>query len=96
MAPALLAILALILGGYGIREMLREGSRDDGESGLLVPEGDDAALAAAMKRLAEDATLYRQLAERAAERVRERFDLTAQTEVLEKLYDEARERHAKA
>jgi tight adherence protein C len=34
LAPALLAILALILGGYGIREMLREGSRDDGESGL--------------------------------------------------------------
>ncbi|MGV3533909.1 MAG: glycosyltransferase [Chthoniobacteraceae bacterium] len=69
---------------------------EHGESGLLVAERDHGALAAAMKRLAEDAGLYRSIARCAAERVRERFDLAAQTEVLEGLYDEARERHSKA
>lgn len=67
---------------------------EHGESGLLVPERDDAALAGEMLRLAKDPALYRALGARGAERVRECFDLSAQTRVLEGLYDEARALHA--
>jgi glycosyltransferase involved in cell wall biosynthesis len=53
----------------GIPELVR-----DGESGLLVPERDAAALALAMERLAADPRLAGRLAEGARRTVRERFD----------------------
>jgi glycosyltransferase involved in cell wall biosynthesis len=49
----------------------------DGETGLLVPPGDPASLAAAIERLLEDASLRRSLGQAGHARVRERFDLAS-------------------
>ena len=54
----------------GIPELVQ-----DGVSGLLVPPRDAQALAAALRRLHEDAALRRRLGAAARERVREEFDL---------------------
>jgi glycosyltransferase involved in cell wall biosynthesis len=48
---------------------------EDGVTGLLVPPEDAAALAAALRRLAEDPALGRRLAEAGHARVREQHDL---------------------
>ena len=48
---------------------------DDGVSGVLVPPGDAAALAAAIARLAGDASLREELGKNARRRVEERFDI---------------------
>ena len=53
----------------GIPELVR-----DGETGLLVPERDPAALAEAMERLAMDPALGARLADEARREVRARFD----------------------
>ncbi len=45
----------------------------DGETGLLVPPGDSAALGAAVERLLDDVPLARRLGEAGRERVLERF-----------------------
>jgi glycosyltransferase involved in cell wall biosynthesis len=52
----------------GIRETVV-----DGETGLLVPPRDPAALAAAIRRLLDDRDLARRLADEARRRVRERY-----------------------
>jgi glycosyltransferase involved in cell wall biosynthesis len=52
----------------GVREVV-----DHGRTGLLVPPGDPAALAAAVARLAGDAGLRRAMGEAAAREVRARF-----------------------
>lgn len=59
-------------------------------SGLLVAERNAQGLAEAMTRLARDPAMYEEFAARAAERVRQHFDLATQTRLLERLYDEAR------
>lgn len=51
------------------RELLR-----DGEAGLLTPPGDALALAAALRRLADDAHLREQLAQAGLREARERHD----------------------
>jgi len=58
---------------------------EDGETGLLVPERDAPALAAAMERLASEPGLGRRLAEAARRTVRERFDRSRNVAVLESL-----------
>ena len=67
------------------------GHRDmivDGESGLLVPSGDVAALVVAMSRLIADADLRERLGA-AAERRAERFKADRWVPALERLYDAA-------
>lgn len=61
----------------------------DGESGLLVPEADAEALAAAMSRALDDKPLYNRLASAASARAKGLFDLEANTRLLEGWYAEA-------
>lgn len=58
----------------------------DGETGLLVPERDPAALAAALRRLLEDAPLRARLAGAARARVESAFDIRANVGVLHALF----------
>ncbi len=60
----------------------------DGETGLLVPPGDAAALAAAITRVLDDRALARRLAERAAASAAA-YDWTAMVERTEAAYREA-------
>ncbi len=60
----------------------------DGETGFLVPEQAVEALAARMALLMEDAALRRRMGTAARAMVERKFDLVAQTNALEVLYDE--------
>ncbi|MEX0762471.1 MAG: glycosyltransferase [Dehalococcoidia bacterium] len=60
----------------------------DGETGLLAPSGDPAALAERVIALASDEALRERLGEAARERVRERFLIDRSIEQLEDLYDD--------
>ena len=60
----------------------------DGETGLLAPSGDDAALAEAVLRLASDAALSRRLGGAGAERARELFSEQKNHEAYVRLYDQ--------
>ena len=61
---------------------------DDGETGLLVPPGDPAALATAIRRLLSDTTLRTSLARRARERVERDFTRDAMARRVEHIYEE--------
>jgi glycosyltransferase involved in cell wall biosynthesis len=61
---------------------------EDGDSGLLVPPGDDRALAAAVVRLLDEAPLARRVAAAGRDRVRARFDPVAAAAAVRSLYDE--------
>ncbi|GLW27399.1 glycosyltransferase [Actinoplanes regularis] len=61
----------------------------DGETGLLSPEADPAALAVSIERLLGDEDLQRRLGAQARKHVMANFDLVEQTRRLELLYDEA-------
>jgi glycosyltransferase involved in cell wall biosynthesis len=58
----------------------------NGQSALLVTPGDDCALAAALRRLIEDAALRKRLAFDGHRIYRERFSAEAMTSALEDLY----------
>lgn len=60
-----------------------------GETGLLSPENDVAALAEHLHTLLSDRSLALRLGQRGREYVREEFDIVRQTAKLESLYDEA-------
>jgi glycosyltransferase involved in cell wall biosynthesis len=66
----------------GIRETVV-----DGETGLLVPPRDPAALAAAIRRLLDDPDLARRLADEARRRVRERYSERRMVELTLGLYE---------
>jgi colanic acid/amylovoran biosynthesis glycosyltransferase len=56
------------------------------ESGILVPESDLAGLEHWLERLATDDPLRDSLGKRAAQTIKERFDLTIQIQKLEEIY----------
>jgi colanic acid/amylovoran biosynthesis glycosyltransferase len=60
----------------------------DGVTGLLAPEGDVAALSAHLLTLLDDPELAARLGAAGADRVRQHFDLTQQSAILESLYDQ--------
>lgn len=57
-----------------------------GETGILVPLNDDAAFAAALRRLMEDGPFYRRCSEASMERARRDFDEDAVIGRLKELY----------
>ncbi|MGQ9663087.1 MAG: glycosyltransferase, partial [Kiritimatiellia bacterium] len=65
---------------------------EDGRNGLLIPPEDDAALAAALIRLANDAQLRAALATAAQNTVRSAFRLKKMVERTEQIYRETLER----
>ena len=72
-------VVATAVGG--IRETVV-----DGETGLLVPTGDPAALAVAIRRLLEDRASAQAMAAEARRRVRERFSVDRMVEETLRLY----------
>jgi len=78
-------IVATAVGG--VPELI-----EDGVHGLLVPQHDPDALAAAIRRLLVDRTLARRLGEAARERQRSNYDLDMVVRRLESLYVELYER----
>lgn len=68
----------------GIPELI-----EDGISGVLVPEKDEAALADALQRLLADAPLRAALGRRARQRIEERFDIRANTRQLAQWFQSA-------
>jgi glycosyltransferase involved in cell wall biosynthesis len=63
---------------------------DDGRHGLLVPAGDAASLAGAIKRLRDDPGLRRQLGEAARHRASTDFSMSEMKRKYDLLYDEFR------
>jgi len=61
----------------------------DGETGLLVPPEDPAAIAAAIERIAKDSVLTERLALAGSRRVRERFGWDAITAAWQECYNAA-------
>ncbi len=59
----------------------------DGRSGLLAPEGDVAALSAALRRVLDDEGLRARLGAFGRERVERSFDVVRQSAELETVYD---------
>jgi colanic acid/amylovoran biosynthesis glycosyltransferase len=60
----------------------------DGETGLLAPERDAAALANGLSRLLADDDLWQQYSDRGVDWIARRFDLETQTRELEQIYSE--------
>lgn len=77
-----LAIVASDVGG--IPEIIQQGI-----NGLLVPPGDDAALAAAIRRVTIDPALRRRLGDAARERASTTFSLSAMVDKYDQVYDDA-------
>jgi glycosyltransferase involved in cell wall biosynthesis len=61
----------------------------DGETGLLVPPRDVAALRAALERLLGDVDLRRRMGEAGRARIRERFTWPAVTDRTIQAYEDA-------
>jgi colanic acid/amylovoran biosynthesis glycosyltransferase len=68
----------------GIPEIVK-----DGVTGLLAPERDHTALAAALLKLLSEEGLWRRFRSAALSNIEQHFDLKLQTALLETLYDQA-------
>jgi len=68
----------------GIPELVK-----DGTTGLLAPEGDPAALAAALERMIRDKSLRRSMGAAGAERVAAEFSLEAEVDSYMRVYAKA-------
>jgi glycosyltransferase involved in cell wall biosynthesis len=92
--PEPAGLTALEAGAYG-RAVIASASGGfldsvvDGETGLLVPPGDEAALAAALDRLASNADLAAQLGAAGRERVTTHFRWADHYAAIESLYEDA-------
>lgn len=83
---AMLARTALVAtDASGIPEAV-----ESGVEGLLVPPGDEEALAAALRRLLEDDGLRQRIADAAFVRARANFTIERMTDDYEQVYSEAR------
>jgi len=58
----------------------------DGETGLLVPQKDPAALAEALLNLIEDPEKLQEMGQKGRKRVEEKFSLVKQVQRFEQLY----------
>jgi glycogen(starch) synthase len=76
--------LVLTTGCEGSREIMR-----DGETGFVVPVASPHTVAASVKRLVEDQSLYRSIVERARHEVEERFNLERVVDQIEEVLFEA-------
>jgi colanic acid/amylovoran biosynthesis glycosyltransferase len=61
----------------------------DGETGLLAPERDRAALGECLSNLLADDVMWERMSKRAREWVHDAFDLKTQTAMLENIYEDA-------
>jgi glycosyltransferase involved in cell wall biosynthesis len=75
------AVVASAISGSGVGYVVR-----DGETGLLVPPGDAAALAGALRRLGDDAALRARLATAGRRRWQAEFTLERSAEQVLQLY----------
>jgi glycosyltransferase involved in cell wall biosynthesis len=75
------AIVASAIPGSGVGHVVR-----DGETGLLVPPGDAAALAAALRRLGDDVALRERLAAAGRRRWQAEFTLERSAQQVLQLY----------
>jgi len=67
----------------------------DGNTGHLVPPGDDGAMAGALERLLGDPAEWRRLGDAAAERARSLYHVGAVMTSLETLYENLATRYAR-
>jgi glycosyltransferase involved in cell wall biosynthesis len=67
---------------------------ENGRNGLLCTEKDAEGVAAALLRLANDAVLYRRLAQQASASVREQFSKERQVAAIEEIYGDAIHAHS--
>ena len=86
-----LAVLEAMAAGRAVVSSRIGGTDEligDGHSGLLVPPGDPAALAQALRRVIADDALRARLGARARERARREFDAEAATRAVTRIYEE--------
>lgn len=69
---------------------------DDGRTGILVPSDDDAALAAALARLAGDVALRRRMGQAGRDRAAAQFTVDAMVRRMEAIYAECLRGHGEA
>jgi glycosyltransferase involved in cell wall biosynthesis len=81
-----LAVISTTVGAIGEAVI-------NGETGLLVPPRDTAALKAALARLIQDAALRQQYAAAGLTRARERFGIERMRTAMEAVFSAVREKH---
>jgi glycosyltransferase involved in cell wall biosynthesis len=87
-----MAMAEALACGVPVVATATEGAREvveDGSTGLIVPIGDAAAIAAAVISLLEDEARRLAFAARASSSARERFSLERMVEETERVYAEA-------